>query len=398
MAPPDQNPKSQNSPKIKPILNDGYKSKGTKPTAGRRAFGKFIGKAVRGTSDKVKLVPTPPDDMSQDKRRFFQMGLESYQRALQTGDQRRIRGIRSAGIIVHAENVHPNWRIKQTLQGREVTDIDQLARLAYDNLVDADMNTVHFVYLKKNKIVSQVSFPKNYPLATPQDMSNLQDDILKQLQDMKLPKADGYYTIQNYPDTKMNVDVPEMHRTIAKKFPGYMGGLIITPGFQYGYVQLQGDTVQLQEKQLPIPAPGDETVPGYDGPYTVLNHHQNLLGKPTLEPNKPIDVSNLNISKISQHIERARDTTLLIYSKNNKTVGIQEIPNSLFKKSKKFNDYAKSQINKYGADEVIAVVDKNKIHGAKPAIQRTTKKLALKLASLDTKTLATSLLDTNLLE
>jgi hypothetical protein len=369
-----------------------------KPDAGKRFFGKFIGKSVRGVSGGVKLVKAPPDFNTNDRRNTFLMGLEAYQRALQTGDKRRIRGIRSAGVIVHAEKVSAKWRGLQQLEDKTIQDLDHLARIAYDSLVDSDANTVHIVYLKKNKIVSHVSFPQNYPLGETQDITSLQESVITYLKNANVPDADGYYAIQNYPDTKIANDIPDMHKSIAKTLPGYIGGLLITPGFQYGHIQLQeNDVVKVEEKQLPLPDAGEEFVPGYDGPYTVLNNHQELIGKPAATKNP--STASVNISQISKKIERSRDTTLLVYSNNGKTVGIQEIPNSLFKQTKKFNDYTKSQMKKYDADEIVAVVDKNKVHGATPSIKRTLKKnkFNLKLAQMDTKTLEAELLDNNIL-
>ena len=368
-----------------------------KPDAGRRMFGKYIGKFGRGISDGVKFVKAPPEFTSSDRQRNFLMALESYQRALETGDKRRIRGIRSAGIIVHAERVSPTWRGAQDLQDRTIEDIDHLARLSYDSFVDSDANTVHIVYVKKNKVISQVSFPKNYPLSTPYDVASLQESVLDQLKDTKVQGADGYYAIQNYPDNKLDTNIAEMHKSIANTMPGYLGGLVIAPGFQYGHINVSSDGVKILQQQLPLPSPGQEFVPGYDGPYTVLDQHQNLIGQPTVVDDD--SASSLNIGKISKHIERSRDTTLLIYSSNNKAVGVQEIPNNLFKKSTKFNDYTKGQMNKYGADEVIAVVDKSKVHGATPTIKRTLKKnkINIKLAQLDTKTLETEILNMNTL-
>jgi len=368
-----------------------------KPDAGRRLFGKYIGKFGRGISDGVKFVKAPPEFSSNDRQRNFMMGLEAYQRALDTGDKRRIRGIRSAGVIVHAERVNPNWRTAQGLQDKTIEDINHLARLSYDSFVDSDTNTVHIVYMKKNKVISQVSFPKNYPLSMPADVSSLQESVLKHLKDTKVQGADGYYAIQNYPDNKMDSNAAQMHKSIADTMPGYLGGLLIAPGFQYGHVNISNAGIKIVQQQLPLPNAGQEFVPGYDGPYTVLAQHQNLIGHPTVTDNDTS--SNENIGKISKHIERSRDTTLLVYSSNNKTVGIQEIPNNLFKKSNKFNDFTKGQLNKYGADEVIAVVDKSKVHGATPTIRRILKKnkINLKLAQLDTKTLETEIMNMNTL-
>jgi len=185
---------------------------------------------------------------------------------------------------------------------------------------------------------------------------------------------------------------------ISKTLTGYLGGIMLSPGFQYGFVHTDKDQIRLQKRQLPIPTPGEEFVAGYDGPYTVLNTHQELLGQPVIDPNKPLQTSNANITHISQTIERARDTTLLVYSENSKVVAVQEIPNKLFKKTKKFNEYVSKQMEKYNADEIVAVVDEKKVSSAKPTLHRAAKRdIDMKIAKMDELTLATEILDSRTL-
>lgn len=372
------------------------KAGGTKVAGGGRMFGKYIGKMARGVSGHaLDLGFAPPDEFSTDKKSTYQMGVESYQRALETGDQRRLRGIRSAGIIVHAERPSLFWRGDQDLTGKSVDDIDQLARMTYDRFIDSDSNTVHVVYMNQDKIVSQVSFPRGYPKTLNVDMATLEDTVMSYLNDAVAPEdVDGYYIIQNNPSSDIDEDNAKLHLTISKNLDGYLGGILLAPGFQYGFVHTDNNQIRLQRRQLPIPTPGEEFVAGYDGPYTVLNTHQELLGQPTIDSNKPLQLSNAHISRISQTIERARDTTLLVYSDNGKVVAVQEIPNKLFKKTRKFNEYTKSQLNKYGADEVIAVVDEKKLGSAKPTLHSSIKNnIDLKLAKMKEATLETEIVD-----
>ena len=375
------------------------KAGGTKVAGGGRLFGKYIGKMARGVSGHALELGFSPDEFSTDKKSTYQMGVEAYQRALETGDQRRLRGIRSAGIIVHAERPSLFWRGDQDLVGKDIDDIDQLARMTYDRFIDSDSNTVHVVYMNKNKIVSQVSFPQGYPKTKNIDMDSLESTVMGYLNDAEAPEdVDGYYIIQNNPSSEINEDNAKLHLDISKNIDGYLGGILLAPGFQYGFVHTDSNQVRLQLRQLPIPTPGEEFVAGYDGPYTVLNTHQELLGQPTIDSNKPLKMSNDNISRISQTIERARDTTLLVYSDNGKVVAVQEIPNKLFKKTRKFNEYTKSQLNKYGADEVVAVVDEKKLASAKSTLHSSIKQdIDLKLAKMDEASLATEIVDPNTL-
>lgn len=375
------------------------KAGGTKVSGGGRMFGKYIGKMARGVSGHAMELGFPPDAVASNQQSTYKMGLEAYQRALETGDQRRLQGIRSAGIIVHAEQPAPGWRVEQALSGKVVDDIDQLARLAYDRLVDSNSSAVHVVYMSENKIMSQVSFPNGYPLTQPIDAASLENSVVKYLSNAKAPEdVDGYYIIQNHPSTDINEGDAAMHLAISKTLTGYLGGIMLSPGFQYGFVHTDQDQIRLQKRQLPIPTPGEEFVAGYDGPYTVLNTHQELLGQPVIDPNKPLQNSNANITHISQTIERARDTTLLVYSENSKVVAIQEIPNKLFKKTKKFNEYVSKQMEKYNADEIVAVVDEKKVSSAKPTLHRAAKRdIDMKIAKMDELTLATEILDSRTL-
>ena len=376
------------------------KAGGTKSSAGGRMFGKFIGKMARGVSDHAEdLGFTSEDDFpTKDKTSEYQMGVESYQRALDTGDKRRLAGIRSAGVIVHAERPTGSWRSGQELTGNTVDDIDDLARKAYDRMVDSDANTAYVVYMNDNKIVSQVGFPEGYPNTTKSvNSTSLEDSVIKYLNNAVAPEdVDGYYIIQNHPNTDIGQDDIGMHSNISKNLDGYLGGIVLSPGFQYGFVHVNNDQAVIQKRQLPIPTPGQEFVAGYDGPYTVLNTHQELLGQPTVDDDKPLRMSNDNISRISQTIERARDTTLLVYSDNGRTVAVQEIPNKLFKKTRKFNEFVSKQMEKYGSDEIVAVVDEKKIASARSTINSSIKNdIDLKLAKMDVVTLATEMLDTN---
>ena len=376
------------------------KAGGTKSSAGGRLFGKFIGKMARGVSGHAEnLGFTTEDKASADKQSTYQMGVESYQRALETGDQRRLRGIRSAGIIVHAERPSSDWRGNQELSGKVIDDIDELARVAYDRLVDSDNNAAYVVYMNKNKIVSQVAFPEGYPNAASVNSASLKDSIIKYLNNAVAPEdVDGYYIIQNSPSPDMNEDDTSMHSAISNDLDGYLGGIVLSPGFQYGFVHVNNNQAVVQKRQLPIPTPGKEFVAGYDGPYTVLNTHQELLGQPTIDENKSLKMSNDNISHISQTIERARDTTLLVYSESGKTVAVQEIPNKLFKKTRKFNEYIGKQMEKYGSDEIIAVVDEKKIAGSKPTVSNSIKNdIDLKIAKMNEITLTAEVLDSNTL-
>lgn len=377
------------------------KGGGTKPAAGNRMFGKYIGKVARGVSGQGAMgLGFPPDDEANtDQQSTYKMGLESYQRALETGDQRRLQGIRNAGIIVHAERPALGWRQGQSLAGKMVDDVDQLARAAYDRFIDSDSSAVHIVYMHDKEIVSQVSFPDGYPVSNPIDAASLESSVVKYLNNATMPEeADGYYVIQNHPDSDIDEDSAKMQVSVAKKLAGYLGGIMLAPGFQYGLVSTFNDQIRMQKRQLPIPTPGEEFAPGFDGPYTVLNTHQDLLGKPTVDENKPLKMSSANISSISQRIERARDTTLLVYSEQGKAVAIQEIPNKLFKKTKNFNEYVSKQMEKYSADEVVAVVDEKKLASAKPTMDSSHKRnLDIKIAKMDEVTLAAEIVDSNTL-
>jgi hypothetical protein len=265
-------------------------------------------------------------------------------------------------------------------------------------MVDSDANTAYVVYMNDNKIVSQVGFPEGYPNTTKSvNSTSLEDSVIKYLNNAVAPEdVDGYYIIQNHPNTDIGQDDIGMHSNISKNLDGYLGGIVLSPGFQYGFVHVNNDQAVVQKRQLPIPTPGQEFVAGYDGPYTVLNTHQELLGQPTVDDDKPLKMSNDNISRISQTIERARDTTLLVYSDNGRTVAVQEIPNKLFKKTRKFNEFVGKQMEKYGSDEIVAVVDEKKIASARSTINSSIKNdIDLKLAKMDVVTLATEMLDTN---
>lgn len=378
------------------------KAGGTKVSAGGRMFGKFIGKKARGVSDLAGNpgITSVDDFPTTDKHTEDQMGVEAYQRALETGDKRRLAGIRTSGIIVHAERPSTSWRGDQDLSGKMVGDVDQLARVAYDRLVDADTNSAYVVYMNQNKIVSQVALPKGYPKTAPIDTVSLQDSVIQYLNKAAAPEdIDGYYIIQNYPDAKMDNNDIGIHGAIAKNFDGYLGGIVLSSGFQYGLVQVNNnDQVQIQKRQIPFSTPDDKSVTGYNGPYIVLDNHQELLGEPTIDESKPLKMSNHNISRISQTIERARDTTLLVYSDDSKAAAIQEIPNKLFKKTRKFNAFVKKQMEKYGADEVIAVVNEKKLAGARATVDSTVKNdIDMKIAKMNGITMSTEVLDKTLI-
>lgn len=358
-----------------PTTND---TKSPKYLTGQRYFGKGIGKVPRSLTLSPDPETSAPEIFKGDRQKRWRMYLNAYENAFRTGDKRRLRGIRSMGIIVHAEKVDPNWRMKLNLADKKITTLDDLARMVHDRFIAAQQNAAHLVFVKNNVIKSHVSFPKGYPQSMANNPQALQDSIVKSLGNTRPQDTDGYYLVENHPDAKLTPDETQLHKIIANKMNGYLGGILLKPGFDYGLVTMQNGQFNLQNKQLPLPITDTEEVQGYDGPYTVLANHQDLIGHPVhvAQTNK---MSDRSISQIANKIERARDTTLLIYADKGKTTGIQEIPNPLIKKAKKFDDFLTEQMQKYNADQVVAVLDSTKVNIAKPAANRTVKKLGIDL-------------------
>lgn len=345
---------------------------GTKNIVSQRKTGKHVHREEVGLIKRGEEVTAARRESWAERAKALQEGRNKIREA--AGSE---KGLATPSIVVHAEKI-ASFAAADAL-GKRVDNADEVARLAKDYFADNNLS-YHLVFVKGGKVVGFRLYPNAASYKNGIDKLTFTDvDFSSLRQSVAKIQASGYYVIENTPtknisDAATNI---EEHVRIASEIPGYLGGVVMGLADEYGELSLKASNgikmskkrgdVDFRKKRISDPQP--EVLNEYGVLYTILNEHQDLIDTPATTPK--------DIEKVSRVVARAEKSVLLVFRRLNKTVAVQEIPQSLYMKSKTFNDYVEDQARKYAASGITAVVNSTKAEAAIKTFRRTVNKTDL---------------------